>query len=306
MKVTFLHFVIDVMASFSHSIASLASIIERGGHDVNLIVLKSQDFRNYAHSILTSSPDIVCMSVTSNQWSNALSLSKILKRQKPDLTLWVGGSHINAVPMDFLSGSFDAACYGEGEELLPQALAEFEKGFLLQHPSWLTRESNPPKRAAVIQNLDSLPLPKYAMFDPKDILNYPSVMFSRGCPYKCSYCMSRLGGIGGRVRWKSVDRAISEVRRLIIEFNPEEINFDDDAFLKDTKWAARFLKKYKEEIGLPFYCNTRPEEVTPWACELLADSGCDAIGIGIESGVEHIRRKTLFRPISNKIKGVCT
>jgi len=300
MKLVFVHFVIGVMPAYSHAIAALAAAVCEAGHDVDLLVVRSPNLEQSAERILAHDPEVVCMSVTSNQWLAASSLAHTLKTHAVKLPLWVGGSHVNAAPLSFLKTTFDAACYGEGEELLPHALFALSNGQPFKNPSWLTKECVAVHKPAVVYDLDSIPLPKLDIFDREDVVRYPSVMFSRGCPFDCTYCMSRAGGIGGRVRWKSIDRSIRETRELVACFQPDEIYFDDDTFLKNPKWVEQFLERYRVEIGLPFYCNARPELVNQRLCELLAHSGCTAVGIGIESGSERIRSEVLSRPISDR------
>jgi radical SAM superfamily enzyme YgiQ (UPF0313 family) len=70
--------------------------------------------------------------------------------------------------------------------------------------------------------------------------------------------------------------------------------------LKNPKWVRQFLSTYAETIGRPYYCNARPETVTDELATLLADTGCAALGIGIESGSERIRRDVLNRPMTDE------
>lgn len=299
MNVLFIYFAAGVTSSYSHAIASLAAAVSQEGHNVDLLVINQTDLLKEAHSTLERDPDVVCMSSMPNQWSSACYLASIIKNQGLKVPLWVGGSHINASPQSFFESHFDAACYGEGELLLPQALCALNERRPFTSSSWLTRNAALNIEYVVVHDLNSLPLPRVDIFEKKDVISYPSVMFSRGCPFSCTYCMSRLGGLGGVVRWKNVDRAIQETKDLVSHFQPNEIYFDDDSLLKNITWVSQYLEKYRLEIGLPFYCNSRPELIGKEICGLLARAGCVAIGIGIESGSNRIRREVLSRPISN-------
>ncbi|MBI5824614.1 MAG: B12-binding domain-containing radical SAM protein [Chloroflexi bacterium] len=297
MKVSFIHFLNGVMPSYSHAIASLAaSLID---HDVKVVTIRDSDINKNASDILADNPDVVLMSIMSNQYRIAENLCKALKESR-EIKVWVGGSHINAAPHSFYHSSFDAACYGEGEGVLPEALYAYERGLIYDQPSWITKNKTTPLEPAVVENLDALPLPRIDLFERSDILTYPSVMFSRGCPYGCTYCLSRRGGIGGQVRWKSVEKAISETSSLVEFAKPAEIYFDDDTFLKNPKWVKEYLGRYRDEIGLPFYCNSRPEAISKEICDILAKSGCAAIGIGVESGSEKIRKEILNRNLTDE------
>jgi radical SAM superfamily enzyme YgiQ (UPF0313 family) len=299
MIITFVHFVLDVMVSYSHAIASLAASLNASGHKVSLVVVRNKDFNSVVDDILLTKPDIICLSYMSNQSKTASNLANLIRIYNPKIPIWAGGSHTNALPTDFMNSEIDAVCYGEGEEILLDAIHAYKNGQLFEKTGWITKVSE--KRnltSAIVEELDSLALPLIDLFDKSDVLNYPSLMFSRGCPFHCNYCMSRMGGLGNRVRWKSVDRAILEAERLVKTFQPSEIYFDDDTLLKNPKWIQEFLSAYKKKIDCPYYCNARPEVITKSGSELLAETGCKAIGIGIESGSERLRRDILNRPMS--------
>jgi anaerobic magnesium-protoporphyrin IX monomethyl ester cyclase len=297
MRVLFLSFLIDVTPSYSHAIASLASVL--GNHTLGLVTIRSRDLSNYLPEILNFNPDVILMSVTTNQFDSSKELVKQIKIQNGNIKIFGGGSHFNARPYDGIDSNYDAVCYGEGEEILPIALQYLESGKIFTDPSWITRDSIGDISPSVVKDLNSLPLPVLDIFEVNDILTYPSLMFSRGCSFACNYCLSRCGGLGGKVRMKSVDRAFKEVKQIIEIASPNELFFDDDSFLKKPKWLLQFLQSYQREIQLPFYCNSRPESITFDLCKALKTAGCSGIGIGIESGSESIRKIILNRNLTD-------
>ena len=56
-----------------------------------------------------------------------------------------------------------------------------------------------------------------------------------------------------------------------------------------------------QDIGLPFWCQTRIETVREDKMKLLRDIGCARISFGIEHGNEMFRRKWIERPVSNEL-----
>ena len=78
------------------------------------------------------------------------------------------------------------------------------------------------------------------------------------------------------------------------------LSFDDDCFNKNPKWFRSFCLEYKEKIGIPYTCNTRPELFDRESAKLLKESGCKKINIGIESGDEDLRKKVLNRNIKDE------
>ena len=55
-----------------------------------------------------------------------------------------------------------------------------------------------------------------------------------------------------------------------------------------------------EDIGLPFWMQTRPETISDYKIKKLAEIGLHRISFGIEHGNEKFRRKLLDREWSNK------
>jgi len=142
------------------------------------------------------------------------------------------------------------------------------------------------------------------VFSKRSIINYPALMFSRGCPYDCSYCCNNslrklYRGKGTYIRLKSVKRAMEEVQIFINNFSPLILNFDDDTFMKNREWLFSFLDEYKRLTKIPFNCNTRPETINEERCQRLKEANCNIISVGIESGNEHLRKQILKRRMSN-------
>jgi radical SAM superfamily enzyme YgiQ (UPF0313 family) len=75
--------------------------------------------------------------------------------------------------------------------------------------------------------------------------------------------------------------------------------FLDANFAADRPWLEAFARVYPRRIGLPFFCKLRPERATERTVQLLTQAGCTAVGIGIESGNERVRKEVLQRPGSD-------
>jgi radical SAM superfamily enzyme YgiQ (UPF0313 family) len=246
-----------------------------------------------------------------NQWPYALKLIKALK-QKSNILIIVGGHHATSSPNIIEENEeIDGICIGEGEIALSELLEKLERGenyyytknFFFRRKEDGVIIKNPIGK--LIENLDNLPFPDYSVFSKRTIMNYPALMFSRGCPYNCTYCCNNnwrklYKGKGKYVRVKSVKRAIEEVDRFIKQYNPPVINIDDDTFIKDKKWLYSFLEEYKKITKTPFNCNTRPETITEEICQRLKEANCSSISIGIECGNEKLRKGMLKRTMSNE------
>ncbi len=150
--------------------------------------------------------------------------------------------------------------------------------------------SNPDRE---LLNLDQLPVPAYHLIDPKkyvyEILGDNLMVFegSRGCPYKCMFCLQVM--YGNRYRKKSASKLIAEVDCAIQKFGVENGYFYDLEFtlnkdLVNTLCDHLIEKKY----NFSWTCQTRADSVDPQILKKMKDAGCKVIHFGIETGSEKI------------------
>jgi hypothetical protein len=92
---------------------------------------------------------------------------------------------------------------------------------------------------------------------------------------------------------------IAELKWAKENFHIKKICFIDDLFIHSLNRAETFLKKYKEEIGLPFACEVHPLHVNEETIPLLSDAGCATVGMGVQTISEGLRKGVLNRPGDN-------
>jgi radical SAM superfamily enzyme YgiQ (UPF0313 family) len=78
------------------------------------------------------------------------------------------------------------------------------------------------------------------------------------------------------------------------------IDFIDEVFAWDKDWTTRFMKRYKDEVALPFQCAQHPNMVDLEILEILRDSGLERVEIGVQSGSEKVRKEYFERHVSNR------
>ena len=171
LKIVFVHIVIDVTATDSHAICFPCGSCQES---ILMTFLEPSDLYSnmaYAQNCPYSQPDVSTIR-TSNRMGRHV-LASALKNRSKTIPIWVGGGHIIANPSSFLESEFDAVCYGEGEDILPQALSHARAGKTFTHPSWIMRRTIGMPTAAIVENLNSMPLPNIEIFETNDVLNYP-------------------------------------------------------------------------------------------------------------------------------------
>jgi radical SAM superfamily enzyme YgiQ (UPF0313 family) len=76
--------------------------------------------------------------------------------------------------------------------------------------------------------------------------------------------------------------------------------FLDSTFNLNKKWIVNFLKRYKEEVNLPFSCNVRADLVDEDIVKAIADTGnCVNIRFAVETGDETLRNNLLKKQITD-------
>lgn len=129
--------------------------------------------------------------------------------------------------------------------------------------------------------------------------DYP-IMTQRGCPFSCSFCIeSRYQEMFGKkdsLRRRTVDVVLEELHWAKDHLDINTVLFYDDVFTVNPGWLREFLPRYKQEIGLPFWCYTYPTTHNRELLQLLKDSGCMSITMGVQSGSERILRDYYNRP----------
>ena len=105
---------------------------------------------------------------------------------------------------------------------------------------------------------------------------YP-IMTQRGCPFSCSFCIeSRYQDMFGKknsLRRRDIDLVLQELHWAKKNLDIESVLFYDEVFTVNPRWLDEFLPRYRDEIGLPFWCYTYPTTHTPELLRQLKDAG---------------------------------
>jgi radical SAM superfamily enzyme YgiQ (UPF0313 family) len=185
-----------------------------------------------------------------------------------------GGRHAGHFKDDVLQ-HFDAVVTGEPEPNVPALIADFERGEL--RPVYNLSSSGP----AAIRPM------RYDLVDfSRNRYRIPGIEASRGCPFKCNFCV--LTG-HEKYRYRPVADVVAEIETKMA-FNKNFFGLADDAF--------SFLDNNLG--GSPAYLRELCEALLPlkktWGCavtfnilkdeplvKLMAKAGCRYVYTGIES-----------------------
>ncbi len=261
--------------------------------------------------------------ITGQQIKYALAVTEILKERYPHVPVCWGGVHATLVPEQTATHPLiDYVVVGDGDLVLCELFERLRDGRpvddlrglvfktgagdvqsnagqvelkpLKNNDNYVVLRKN--GTADIIRDLDSLPeLPyhllevdKYRVFDTQDGRKSATLNTSRGCPFRCKFCSDPVINEG---RWRgfSAERVLEKVDHLYREHGIQMIYFQDDYFPGSKKRFLEILegmKKYDRRVEwctLGIRADTL-SKLTDEQWDLLYESGCHSLEIGIESG----------------------
>lgn len=182
----------------------------------------------------------------------------------------IGGLHVTSLPEEALR-HMDAVVVGEGEVGWPRVIEDAESGNL----------GGVYTAAGVEFDLADAPVPRYDLLDP-DRYNRLTVQTQRGCPWRCEFCASSilLTSLYKEKPVSNVARELAEIRRIWPE--PFVELADDNTFV--NKHHGRELVETIGQFDVHWFTETDISVAEdPQLLDLLAESGCRELLIGLES-----------------------
>jgi radical SAM superfamily enzyme YgiQ (UPF0313 family) len=246
------------------------------------------------------------------EFKEAHAIAAIAKEIFPNVPLVVGGPYATSQPADVMKdGNIDIAVVGEGER---SGLSVFNalqsKQDLANIPGIHFRRNGQviaTAPAEYITDLDEIPFPAWDLLDLNKYFNYEGekrstmnqhqwkkrvvgIFTTRGCPYLCAYCHNLFGK---KLRYRSVDNVIGEMRLLKEKFGIEEIEILDDIFNLDVERAKEIFRKIiaeKLRFKLSFPNGLRSDRMDEEFLDLLKAGGAYRLVFAIESGSPRIQK----------------
>ena len=232
--------------------------------------------------------DVFLHSVYTLDFAEQLEIITILRQQYPHALHIAGGPHANLFPEE-CAVIFDAVIFGEGDEAIVTVVRDIQECKLQKsyRPSGIidiNKYSYPkrhflPKSSTVRKNMLTL-----KQKPGLDKLNGTTAIFSRGCPYRCSFCAieyARCETPG--IRFRNPEHIEAEIEYLKHEYGIQGLALSDEiVFPLNKKVAAQHL----EAIGrtdILWRGQCRVDGVTPEIAMLARQAGCVALGMGVES-----------------------
>ena len=124
---------------------------------------------------------------------------------------------------------------------------------------------------------------------------------SRGCPFLCVFCSNP--SLHGRdVRTMSIERVVSDVRRMKEEFGMTVLLLEDDHFFNDKDRAKQILRELaKLEVRVEFPNGVAVYAIDDEVAELFSKAGVSAVALAVESGSDHVLNNIIRKPLKKRL-----
>lgn len=258
---------VAVNAKYIHSNPAIYSLRAYAGADLQEYVeLAEYTINQYSEEILRNiynrKPDVIGFSCYIWNWTLIQELIREIPKILPGTDIWLGGPEVSfdADKLLMQYPQLTGVMIGEGEATFKEVLECYvkrteqgaEKDFT-QIPGLYLRSGYTPMRD--LTDMNRIPFLYYDLtpFENK-IIYYES---SRGCPYRCSYCLS------------SIDKM---VRLRDLNIVKKELQFFLDNKLKQVKFVDRtFNCNHEHAMEIWKYIKENDNGVTNFHFEISAD-----------------------------------
>jgi len=205
-------------------LAYLASALTEAGDEVKILDLVVFPYsRAMLKTVLEKfKPQLAGLTAVTMTFDSAMAVTRDIKDLNPDIPTVMGGPHVTFRARETLSehGELDVLVLGEGEQTIVDLCRTMDAGRDLNTVDGIVFRKDfeicTTASRDSIADLDELPDPARDLLPlgRYRALGMPiSLTTSRGCPFKCIFCVGRKM-VGARVRYRSPVKVVDEMEYL--------------------------------------------------------------------------------------------
>jgi len=306
----------------------LASCAREAGHVAGILdcVLDRCDLDGFGRRVAAFKPDVLGLKVYSCDIGTAREMLRWVRHNYPDTVSVVGGPHPSCEHATDLFNQLPDLNYafaGEAEPGFVRFLERITAGKKDMEgvPGILWKSGNGMVQVnakASVEDLDALPFPAWDLMDPRRYtcgysfittkLPAAPMALTRGCPFSCTFCGSHLI-TGRRVRKRSLDNIIEEIKLLQHSYGVRTIDIVDENLAFDREFVIAFCERLlQENLGIAWNCpyGVRLNSLDETVVRSMARAGCFGLSVGVESGspriLEAIRKNLSVEDVIEKVR----
>lgn len=285
-----------------------------GGHNVIIFDGRNLDANpgDFAQTIANSNPDVIGITAFSMEQKEAHSLAALAKKIFPDKPVVLGGPYATSQPMEAIEDhNIDFVVIGEGERSGLKLFNALQNGGDYSQISEIAyRQDGSVVRTnpvEFIEDLDEIPFPAWDLIDFESYFERKGgkrktfnqhqmkqrvfqIVTTRGCPYHCLYCHNLFGK---KIRKRSVENVIEELKILKNRYGIEEVEIIDDIFNLDLDRAKEILRRIiaeKLDLKFCFPNGLRSDRMDEEFMDLMKEAGVYRLVFAIETGSPRVQK----------------
>ncbi len=279
------------------SLLYLAAVARERSHEVRVLDLDLLGgVEPHLDQALSSfQPDWVGVSAYTTNVAHAADIAARVKQARPNTGTVLGGFHASALPERTLQEfpAFDFLVVGEGEHTLTELVERTAPPAEITGLAWRDGECVAVnERRPLLADLDTLPPPARDLVplaryvpDPGNFYQLPStgILYSRGCPYHCTFCSKSV--FQNVIRYRRPAAVIDEMRDCGARWGVRDFRFEDEGPTLNIKRVRELCEAIlTADLRVTWHCYSRVDTVDENDLRLMQRAGCYHVTYGIESG----------------------
>ncbi len=304
-------FLIDSRVFLTLGILRVAAVLRDAGHPVEHLDLSGVE--NYVDAVCDhagrSSASIFGLTATTPQMPDVTKIVQTIRRTRPDAKIILGGPHITLVnaayrrelklgtlgraekAMRALELMFDVLVAGDGEDAVFHAI-------MPDAPQLIDGDDPASQLFMTNERYEQVPYPARDLVDIESYhysiegVNATSAIFQLGCSYGCNFCGGRLSPMLRRIRTRTTESIIAEIRYLYERYGFKAVMaYDDELNInKSIVELMNGIGDLGQELGIEFRLRgfIKSNLFTPAQAEAMYRAGFRWILVGFESGSDRI------------------
>ena len=259
------------------------------------------DYPALREHIQKAGPDVVGITAMTFTLIDVLKTARIVKEIGKEIKVVLGGVHAHIYPEETLGREeVDFLVLGEGEYTFPELLKNLSRpgawegikgiGFKRDGKLIITEVRK------FIQNLDEIPFPArhltpYRRYWSVIAKRTPvtTMITSRGCPFRCSFC--HRPQLGKRFRARSAKNVVDEMEECA-RMGIYEVLIYDDTFTVNRRRVMEICEEIKlRKLEVGWDVRARVDTVDEEMLKEMAGARCERIHYGVEAASARVLRQ---------------
>ena len=285
-------------------LAQLAGCLEQAGIPVEILDANALKipWSRLGSALARSEPDLIGITAHTSYMAEVIRAVEVARQAVPQAVICLGGPHVTFTAEETLATlpAVDVVARGEGDQILVDLVHTLESG-----SGWGTVpgvsfrqngqivHTDPPPPLDVTQ----LPMPAFHLM-PMDRYMWPvlggpfaTIVTSRGCPFKCTFCSEWPFWRNG---WRPYDpeQVVDQIEVLVNRYGRRNLWFGDDCFNVNRDHIAAICEEIlRRGLEVGWFCQgradmlVRDKDLMP----LFHRAGMRMMQVGIEASQDEQR-----------------